>query len=829
MPNFSNISNGESGLSVRNTLNQVIDYVNTGITQDDKYVTGGTYNNSTGTLTLQRQNGSVNITGFTTGFTETQNLTNVLALGNTTGSNNIVVNNGQSVQSVSGNTKMEFVSDTQLDITSTGNVYISGGTGVELEYYGSPTITSYLLLDNTNNKLHTDDGTNTNEFTQTPTSNQINVTDGTDTSYITTNTGSIGINSSDNTSVTDVTLVKDYININHYNTLSKDGLIVIDDDKVYLRDQNTIFNKTNYINIEQTEGNVINVDSFSGTPLIGYANTTQVFPMASTDGLGTGFTIDITFDVTGEVDSFIITQNGYGFMVGDTITTTDLGSGSVSMLVNQIGKSAIELQTELGNNISSWDMSPTSIGVGVTDGSTSFNNYQNLTGNLVTLSNGGNSSQVNQQLDGIVITIVDTNTDITNNFEVNNTQISSIVENTNTNEIGSQSLTPTSFISTIDNDGTSQIYTQVTQQESEFLVQVEDAISGGLSSFSIQTNYSSWNSDNVPTDERVGLEFDPSGGLGQTRFYKENYVTNESSGIFLNVNQVLTRYVSSAATINYLDINDLGIDSQSYGTPTQFQSTNGISSNTFTLAPTSTTTLSTDGTFTNTITIDPDRSLFEITDGTILTSLDFDATNGTNWSFSDGTSQINIGYDAYTGKIQNASTLSGITDELIISPDSNVDNTKLKSSFSGGAYSELVMTYDNPSFDCYDGITTSSSLGLTPSNPVFSSGDGTWISRLELDPTENSNQTILQTTDNTSKTHQVIVGQNSLTITSSDLTGFTSTEINLQPTSMSLNGIPSYDDDADAGSGGLITNMLYQTTGLGAAPLDVAGILMIKQ
>ena len=42
-------------------------------------------------------------------------------------------------------------------------------------------------------------------------------------------------------------------------------------------------------------------------------------------------------------------------------------------------------------------------------------------------------------------------------------------------------------------------------------------------------------------------------------------------------------------------------------------------------------------------------------------------------------------------------------------------------------------------------------------------------------------------------------------------------------------GLPSFDDDAAAGVGGLLTNMLYQTTGAGAAPLNVAGIVMIKQ
>ena len=48
-------------------------------------------------------------------------------------------------------------------------------------------------------------------------------------------------------------------------------------------------------------------------------------------------------------------------------------------------------------------------------------------------------------------------------------------------------------------------------------------------------------------------------------------------------------------------------------------------------------------------------------------------------------------------------------------------------------------------------------------------------------------------------------------------------------TGVSMNGIPSYDDDTAAGVGGLVTGDMYQTTGSGAAPLNAAGILMIKQ
>lgn len=41
--------------------------------------------------------------------------------------------------------------------------------------------------------------------------------------------------------------------------------------------------------------------------------------------------------------------------------------------------------------------------------------------------------------------------------------------------------------------------------------------------------------------------------------------------------------------------------------------------------------------------------------------------------------------------------------------------------------------------------------------------------------------------------------------------------------------IPSFDDDAAAGSGGLTKDDFYQTTGAGGAPLNVAGIVMLKQ
>ncbi len=41
--------------------------------------------------------------------------------------------------------------------------------------------------------------------------------------------------------------------------------------------------------------------------------------------------------------------------------------------------------------------------------------------------------------------------------------------------------------------------------------------------------------------------------------------------------------------------------------------------------------------------------------------------------------------------------------------------------------------------------------------------------------------------------------------------------------------LSAYADDADAGTNGVVTGELYQTDGTGSAPLNVAGIVMIKQ
>lgn len=57
-------------------------------------------------------------------------------------------------------------------------------------------------------------------------------------------------------------------------------------------------------------------------------------------------------------------------------------------------------------------------------------------------------------------------------------------------------------------------------------------------------------------------------------------------------------------------------------------------------------------------------------------------------------------------------------------------------------------------------------------------------------------------------------------------TAITIDDVNEQIT---INNVKSFDDDTAAGVGGLTAGMVYMTTGSGSAPLNAAGILMIKQ
>ena len=74
------------------------------------------------------------------------------------------------------------------------------------------------------------------------------------------------------------------------------------------------------------------------------------------------------------------------------------------------------------------------------------------------------------------------------------------------------------------------------------------------------------------------------------------------------------------------------------------------------------------------------------------------------------------------------------------------------------------------------------------------------------------------------------ISQSAGTVTLGSIAGngtkITIDDVNEQIT---IGNIKAYDDDRAAGTAGLTAGMVYMTTGSGAAPLNVAGILMIKQ
>lgn len=83
---------------------------------------------------------------------------------------------------------------------------------------------------------------------------------------------------------------------------------------------------------------------------------------------------------------------------------------------------------------------------------------------------------------------------------------------------------------------------------------------------------------------------------------------------------------------------------------------------------------------------------------------------------------------------------------------------------------------------------------------------------------------------NDGTTHNYLVSALA-TYMSANITSFTTLSLsgNLTVGGSTILTLDAYDDDAAAAAGGLASGKLYQTTGAGAAPLNAAGIVMVKQ
>ena len=96
------------------------------------------------------------------------------------------------------------------------------------------------------------------------------------------------------------------------------------------------------------------------------------------------------------------------------------------------------------------------------------------------------------------------------------------------------------------------------------------------------------------------------------------------------------------------------------------------------------------------------------------------------------------------------------------------------------------------------------------------------LGRLELDPNGAILASLSTSSVVASKIDMLANGQ--IDVTAGD--GLT---LSMTPGKFIINSLLAFDDDAAAGSAGLVSGSVYQTTGLGPAPLNVPGIVMIKQ
>ena len=145
--------NQVSGLTVNGTLSATTYFGDgsnlTGISTDDNYVTGGTF--STNTLTLNRQNGSVTITGFTsdsntfvTGYT--YNDANTFTISNNDGSNYSALINTMTGLTINGES-------TGTTLTVNGQSVFSGISTDVVQIYGSGSTTPIFRIQGSSGEL----------------------------------------------------------------------------------------------------------------------------------------------------------------------------------------------------------------------------------------------------------------------------------------------------------------------------------------------------------------------------------------------------------------------------------------------------------------------------------------------------------------------------------------------------------------------------------------------------------------------------------------------------------------------------------------------------
>jgi len=168
---------------------------------------------------------------------------------------------------------------------------------------------------------------------------------------------------------------------------------------------------------------------------------------------------------------------------------------------------------------------------------------------------------------------------------------------------------------------------------------------------------------------------------------------------------------------------------------------------------------------------------------------------------------------------------------VIGSLDGVIGDARITLDYSSGidSYYKLNSSTDTSSLLLNDGIaeikvtdTINKSAGLNVTDNLtvdLYATDNATLSGASFVRVDNTS--IILTKDSTSTSN---VSKIELTNTKILFSGQSGNRININS-----NILPSFNDDTAAGVGGLIAGDLYQTTGSGAAPLNAAGMILVKQ
>lgn len=583
------------------------------------------------------------------------------------------------------------------------------------------------------------------------------------------------------------------------------------------------------INLTSTDGNGIsNIDLAAGSSIFSQSDSGGNFAnisfqstdatIQSSDGTNTG---TILVESSGSITTTSTDgTNSTNFQLSPTGNTLQSTNGTDEALISQNPTGMSSVLNDGNIELSKLEQLTTSIVSTVTDGTNTTTQNIGPTGFDTTTTDGANSVAFVADYSQFNIELYDDNVGTTAYIGVDTSQ-SSMGANDGTGTASSIVVQPASiqlnttdgsvYTSTIDMDASSGLI-QITSQdfsssnittETIDTTSIQSTVTDGTRTSRLHLDPNQVSSstkfeiDDTTLQSGTGLVLNPDqsyqwGGdynySGTT--YSENYVSGQEQYLSTITDNKISQINLDPASLNTgtlfksedLSVGSSAILSLGYDGQSSFDMIDGVGgSSNLTFTPTTILMSATDGsTFTSTLEIDP-----------------LEAGNFTNLSTSDGTTVNKL--QVSQGDATLTSSIGGITQSSVITQPASI---------------ELTST---------DGTNTSTQT-ITPTQITIEKTDGTYTHKLDFYDTGAID---LFMTDGSSTNGGLYIMPNLTQIQCGGTAG--SVSLDIKPTTINMTGIPAFDDDADAATGGLAAGDMYQTTGLGANPLDVAGILMIKQ